>query len=321
MPIDPGLSRDNCIFLEAAPGDGGNHVIPQWWLSEDLIVVGSPSGRVAIGANTIRVTTRRKPSCGLTNETDAVSVEAYVCLPGPVINPVPDGAQARRLGLQTIAVPMGAAVAVNFTLNATNNASQPEGFGHRCLIARAYPDDLVPDAANIEHLPEDQHYAQHNICIIECGPPGAAREPGPCGFEGATANENAQVADDVTLRLVADVRPSQQVLNALLPRLNQISSFKRLATAAPTDFQLGLPEFPDAKVTRGKSGCLGILLGKKGQPSYEAQIQLKPAQITRFSIGADLSKSSFGDAHFFHLTQVGADARVQGGLTVVMVVS
>jgi hypothetical protein len=32
-----------------------------------------------------------------------------------------------------------------------------------------------------------------------------------------------------------------------------------------------------------------------------------------------MSRASFGDAYIFHLTQVGADGRDQGGLTVVTV--
>ena len=31
--------------------------------------------------------------------------------------------------------------------------------------------------------------------------------------------------------------------------------------------------------------------------------------MTRFLVSADLSKSSFGDALIFHLTQIGPDAR------------
>ena len=123
------------------------------------------------------------------------------------------------------------------------------------------------------------------------------------------------------MRLVADLKPSKVVLDALLPRLNQITSFKRIATAAPQTFDLRLPDFPDAKVHRGGSGCLGLLLGRRSQPTYDASIRLAPAQLTHFSVSADLSKSSFGDAHIFHLTQVGADGRVQGGVTVVMVVA
>jgi hypothetical protein len=37
-----------------------------------------------------------------------------------------------------------------------------------------------------------------------------------------------------------------------------------------------------------------------------------------FTFEADLTDASFGDAYIFHLTQAGADGRVQGGLTAVM---
>jgi hypothetical protein len=319
MAKDAGLNSDSCIYLEAVTGDGGNHVDPQWWLSPDVFVVGSPSGRVALGPNTIKVRTHRKNNCQLGSETNNINVQVFACIPGPVINPVPDGVQARLLGTQALLLAAGGTVEASFTLNATNNASQPEGFGHKCLIARSYPDDLTPDGGSLVHLPEDQHYGQHNICIIECGAPGAARVPGPCALDVATANANLEVAENVVLQLVADLRPSKTMLATLMPRLNQIPSFKRIATAEPRTFDLQLPDFPGAPVHRGRRGCWGLLWGRRAEPTYAASIKLAPAQVTHFSVRADLAKSSFGDAHIFHLTQVGADGRVQGGVTVVMI--
>jgi hypothetical protein len=101
-----------------------------------------------------------------------------------------------------------------------------------------------------------------------------------------------------------------------------------VARQAPRGFALQLPEFPTAVVRdRTKWGCLGLLfwilslLGIRFnlKPSYEADVQLNPGQIATINFTADLSSSSPGDAHIFHLTHVRSDGRVIGGLTVVAV--
>ena len=92
-----------------------------------------------------------------------------------------------------------------------NDATKPEGKGHKCLIARGiWPDGLNPDGNSLVHLPEDSALCtQFNLCIATCGGPGAARVPGPCVLDVATANANDELAENVTLRLVADLKPSK----------------------------------------------------------------------------------------------------------------
>src|SRR5262245_38344220 len=329
MAVDPFLISDTCIYHEAAPGDGGNHVVAQWWLSPDVTIVGAPMGNVLGGTNnTINVIPRRKSGgCNLPQGTEinpdvsvAVAVELYVCVPGPVIKPN-DATQAKSLGTQVANLQSGAASTVPFSFVTTNVPNTPDGPGHKCLIARSYPGIIAPDPNSLTHLPDDQHYAQHNICIQICGGPGAARVPGECQFAVATANPDRERPSRVTLRLEADTRPNRTVLDALLPRLRQVPAFQRLARSAPPRFDLRLPDFPDAQGHfDGGHGCLGLLFGKKSKPRYSVNIQLSPDQVTHFRVRTDLSRSSFGDAHIFHLTQAGEDGRVQGGVTVVFVV-
>src|SRR2546423_4839975 len=122
-------------------------------------------------------------------------------------------------------------------------ADNPQSSGHKCLIARAYPDSLTPSAKKF-FVPGDPHVAQHNICIVPCGGPGAARRPGPCGLRVATVNINARKSEKVTLRAVVDLKPNKFVRKVVLQRLEKTKGFRRLATTAPRGFKFELSDFP-----------------------------------------------------------------------------
>jgi hypothetical protein len=119
---------------------------------------------------------------------------------------------------------------------------------------------------------------------------------------------------------VVDLHPSRFVEKVVLERLKGTHGFKRLATRPPQGFKFELRDFPGAQVTDNtKLGCLGLLLGGSDRRGYDAQIEFKPGQFTRFSFIGDLTGAELGDAYIFHLRQIGADKRDQGGLTIVMV--
>src|SRR5262249_33717688 len=155
--------------------------------------------------------------------------------------------------------------------------------------------------------------AQHNICIVPCGNPGAASRPGPCGFAVATVNPNRREAEILTLRAIVDLKPDKFVRGVVLPRLKAVPGFRRLATAPPGRFWLESKGWRGATVTdrtRGK----GV-----AKPSYTVKVKLGRGAFSNFAFGADLSPARLGDAYVFHLTQAGANGRLQGGLTIAMV--
>ncbi|HYX42331.1 MAG TPA: hypothetical protein VE821_11570, partial [Pyrinomonadaceae bacterium] len=199
-------------------------------------------------------------------------------------------------------------------------ADDPQSPGHKCLIARCYPDPLVPSAKNF-FVPDDPHVAQHNICIVPCGGKGAARIPPRCGLNISTVNVHADKAETVRLRAVFDQRPNEFVRKVVLERLHTLPGFKRLAGARPQGFNLQLPEFPNAPVIdQTRPGCLGGLLGGgRLPPSFEVRVELQPAQFIHLRFNADIERATPGDAFVFHILQIGSDGRDQGGLTAVMV--
>ena len=312
MANDPGLTTDTCIYMEAVTGDKGTHDnTGVWWLSPDIQLTGPISGpdKADPGqSNTVNVNFHRKADDCVTLGDESVTVELWVG--NPSLAMAPNNPASTSL-IQITGAPFPAPNATatqpfNWTPPNGLPASDPQSSGHKCLVARCYSSSVSASATNF-FVPDDQHVAQHNICIVPCGGPGAARRPGPCGLRVATVNLNARKAEKVTLRAVVDLKPNKFVRKVVLQRLEKTKGFRRLATTAPRGFKFELPDFPKAEVN------------DKLRNGYEAKIQLKRGQFTNFTFMADLSKASFGDAYIFHLTQTGADGHAQGGLTIVMI--
>jgi len=315
--------------MEAIQGDGGIHDRSNtWWLSPDIILTGPISGPDKADPdhdNTVEVRFHRQPAivneCILPPGTESITVEFWVGNPSLAMTPDNPASATRIDGIGTLIPVDGASISEVFVWNPPTglDPADPQSSGHKCLIARCYPDPLIPSPTSF-FVPDDPHVAQHNICIVPCGGPGAARRPGPCGFEVATVNPDRERKQKATLRAIVDLHPNKFVEKVVLQRLNGTHGFKRLARKPPQGFKFELRDFPDAHVTDNtKLGCLGLLVGGKDRRSYDAQIEFKPGQFTRFSFVADLTGAELGDAYIFHLRQIGEDNRDHGGLTIVMV--
>lgn len=322
MPNDPGLSRDTCIYMEAVSGDGGVHTAPVWWLSPDIELNGPISGPDKADPGQVNpVNVKFHDKGGECNSTgdETVTVELWVGNPSVVMTPDNPNSTTLVLKIGTAMPQPGSngSQIIDWTPPTGLPPTNPQSPGHKCLIARCYPDSLTPSPTDF-FVPDDPHVAQRNICIVPCGGPGASRVPGKCGLEVTTANLNQKERDAVTLRVVVDTRPDKFVRETVLKALGRTPGFKKLAIRPPQHFNLELHDFPRATINdQTKPGCLGILAG--GKRFYEAAMKLEAAQVTRFSFVADLSRSEFGDAHIFHLTQSSATRPRQGGLTIVMV--
>jgi hypothetical protein len=322
MPNDPALASDTCIFLEAATGDGGVHNSNAvWWLSPDIKLTGPTSGADKADpgvANPVSVTVHRKPdaNCTLPPGTESIIVEVWVG--NPSLAMTPDNPQSTTL-VESIGSPLPNAgdkrvETFDWTPPAGLPAADPQSSGHKCLIARCYPDPLTPDPHSF-FVPDDPHVAQHNICIVPCGGKGAPRLSPRCGLNIQTVNVHRDRAETVRLRAVFDERPNDFVRKVVLEHLRTFSGFKRLAGARPQRFNLALPEFPNAPVI-DQTHAPG---GGRLPPSFEVRAPLQPAQFTHLRFNADIAGAPLGDAFIFHILQLGSDGREQGGLTAVMV--
>jgi hypothetical protein len=325
---DTGIT-DTCIFH--VPG-----AAPNWWLSPDINLV-SASGQQdkadpAPAENTIGLTVHRKAfPCALEQGKRQVFVDLFVCDPAMAIIP----ANAVQMTLTTTSTPPF----TNFTgfdiasLPAGGSAvfndfwQVPSGVtsGHHCLIIRSYPNGETPDPGNF-HVNDDQHYAQHNICIIPCN---------DCSFDVNTDNLD-DAPRNVKLRIVNDRAPQQQVLQAVIPRLQQLDVslrrleslkritgaefVRRMAPTRPRGFRLELPDFRRAEVVdhSDRDDDEGAYFGHRRHPFWDANIVMQPRQHSRVRFRADLRGSSRGDVHLFHLMHI-AGRRVRGGITLVAV--
>ena len=319
MPNDPGLARDTCLFLEAVSGDGGVHNGGGvFWLSPDVRLTGATSGpdKADPGQhNTIEVTTHQKAegTCESVGD-ESLIVEVWVGNPALVMAPN-NPASTAKLMLTGSPLPLPGSTSVqtiDWVPPTGLPPADPQSPGHKCLIARSYPSLLTPSATSF-FCPDDPHVAQHNICIVPCGPPGAAARPGPCGFAVATVNPNRREAEILTLRAILDLKPDKLVRGVVLPRLKDVPGFRRLATKPPARFWLESKGWRGAAVT-DRTRRKGV-----ATPSYTVKVKLGRGAFSNFSFGADLSPARLGDAYVFHLTQAGANGRAQGGLTIAMV--
>lgn len=333
---DSGLP-DTCIEIR----DGN----PYPWLSPDINLYGPldpalncgnlggrlPTDRSVAGvSNLVCVNVQRRFGASPTLDSSSViRVELWVGNPSLAMAP---GYNTTKISDDNIHyvlksnLPSGgsASVGVRWTPPSTvTNPDDPQAPGHRCLIARAYPNfGNRPDPGDF-HQWDDQHSAQHNITILPVGSVGAATAAGArkAELEVSTVCVNPSEPEQVTVRVIADLDPDESVRDFLRPRLKEEHGFKRIAKKAPKGFELRMKDHPRARVRdESRPGRRAGQPGARPNPKFEADIELEPKQLTHFTFAPDLSDAEMGDAHVFHLMQVGPDGRTQGGLTVVTVV-
>lgn len=316
MPSDPGFSSDTCIFMEAAPGDGGAHNgNAVWWLSPDLSLNGPTSGLDQADPgqiNKISVKFRRKPATSGCTFPGAESLTVEVWVANPSLAMVPfDANSCRRIGFIGSPLPSegtSGTQVIEWTPRSGLPATDPESKGQKCLIARAYPDNLTPSETKF-FVPDDQHVVQHNLSVTTCANDGSA-----CSFKISTANPLARDrVSRVKLKAQFDSNPSTFVRTLVLKRLQSITGFQQIATHPPTSFgftfegvqQLGTIQFPPGPTIAHPT-------------STETEISLAGQPIT-FQFFAKFARAA-GLAHIFHITQTSPDNKPQGGLTLVMLV-
>lgn len=320
MPSDPGLAADTCIFMEAIPGDGGNqNAADVWWLSPDITLTGHAVGleNADAGPNTILVRFHRKPAgaCNFPGD-ESTTVEVWVANPSLVMAPQVPGSTAR---VAFIGSPLPAeggshTQPIDWTpprvLPAPFVFENPQQPGPKCLVAICYPDSLTPTNTKF-FVPGDQHFAQHNLCVVPTTETKIT-------FKINTFNPSAPtnlVAPPVKLRAVMDLAPTDFVKKVILTRVKPLHGFQQLRTVPlPLGFGFDLAGLQATQVV-DNSHPTGLGLPPH-VPSFEALVQL-PATLTQITFGANLKGIQPGEACIFHLTQTFKDYP-QGGLTLVL---
>lgn len=149
MASDPGFSSDTCIFMESIPGDGGVHDgNGVWWLSPDLSLNGRTSGldQADSEVNKIRVKFHRKPAASQCVFPGSESITVEVWVANPSLAMVPFDSSSSRVGFIGSALPAEGASGtqlIEWTPPVGSPGASPDSVGQKCLIARAYPDNLA----------------------------------------------------------------------------------------------------------------------------------------------------------------------------------
>src|SRR5947209_10259020 len=251
MANDPKLVADTCIYIEAVSGDGGAHNSSGvWWLSPDIKLTGPTSGldKADPGQiNIVDVTFHRKDASSncTTPGDESVTIELWVGNPSLAMSPSDPASTTKIQSIGSPSFPAPGASdteIIDWTPPSGLPSTDPQSSGHKCLIARCYPQSLTPDPDNF-FVPDDPHVAQHNICIVPCSGKKAHKH-GLCRLEISTLNLNFSREETITLRAVADLRPEGFVRRVVLERLERVEGFRRLATTPPRGFNFDLPDFP-----------------------------------------------------------------------------
>jgi hypothetical protein len=313
MANDPGLASDTSTYLEAIAGDNGVHD-PNgvFWLSPDIQLTGPTSGpdKADPGAdNTVDVTYHASANGIVSPGAESLTIDLFVANPSLVMAPNNPQSTVRidSAGAQLLGPGASATVQFHWIPPNGTSGSDPQAPGHKCLVARAYADPATPSSTSF-FLPQDPHVAQHNICIVPCGGPGAATRPASCGTSVTTANVSEK-AQKARIRATIDIEPSKAVRDIVMARLKYVKGFQKLAAKGPKAFGF---TFSDVR-----SRVLAPPRSTRGK-AVESEVLLQPGQFITFRFAADLSGGKLGEAHIFHLTHAGEAGDLQGGLTVVV---
>jgi hypothetical protein len=176
---------DVTVFVEDKAGDLGAVPSPApWWLSPDVDIPAHP-GEARQGANTvqIRVHSQEEPII-----EQKIVAEVYVGNPSLAMSPT---ANTRRIdpgnlrfrppnvaGTEPVATQAGGTLTFSWTPSGT--AGDVDGLGHRCLVLRAFPEDVTPPTSPFD-VPNEQHEAQRNIEIVSTAEMSGSMSKGGAG--------------------------------------------------------------------------------------------------------------------------------------------
>jgi hypothetical protein len=195
-----GYGSDTTVFVEDAAGDLGASPSPApWWLSPDIEILGHP-GEAVQGPNQVQVRVHSHESPTI---NDRILGEVYVGLPSLVMSPSMNTVRIDPIdpnmlifrppnlaGTEPIADVAGGTLTFEWT--PTANAANPNGPGHRCLVLRAFPAEVVPPDVPFT-VPNEQHEAQRNIEILTTTTASA-----PIGAGGNGTRDDPRGRDEET---------------------------------------------------------------------------------------------------------------------------
>ena len=341
---------DTFLFLEAI-GTQGTLRPPNgpFWISPDILLndsaltnpspaPGTSSGTARENPNPNAVGVRVHKGQGAVTGGGVVQVDLFVCDPSMIVP-----SKAVTVGADTITFAgTGADKKIMRFADwvASSDASKPDGPGHKCMIARVYPQLQLPDPAAF-HVLDDQHYAQRNICIQPCVHEGEGGKISGAGT-GMGADDILPAADDglhkfrlltvnrarrpavavITTRV--NLRPAAHVVKAASPVLRRFEIAARPLTRPPRrmGFQINrIAQLDAQRIGRGggsfKLGATLVPLRPIERPEVTKKLTLQPRQQVAVTVAADLRGLPRRRPLFFDAIHRDSQGRPLGGCTIV----
>ena len=333
--------NDTIVFVDDQAGQGGAQPSPApWWLSPDVDIVGH-SGEAVQGVNDVQIRVHAHEQPQLLGR---IIAEVYVGAPGFVLSPTTgtvriDGSNALFQpvnfpggGPEPIADEDGGTLTFQWTPSASS--ADIDGVGHRCLILRAYPDEVVPTADPFD-VPNEQHEAQHNIEVLSTSNEMKA------GAAGAGTKEDPRRRDEETgqwwerfatlarakggRRFIVwafDPKPHNRIVAGVRGSLPPKKSFRGFATKPPRRIELegGKPVDPrrllEDKGFVRRSGLGKGLFAQRSLLTASA-VDLSPDELSEVILRFDHSNVPKGMGVVLHGAQFDEDGTPEGGMTVI----
>jgi hypothetical protein len=326
---------DVSVYVEDRAGDQGDPSFGSgpFWLSPDVDIP-AHTGEARQGSNDvqIRVHARDEPILA-----EKITAEVYVGLPSLAMSPtvgtkrIDPGLTFRPAGVagtEPVAdIPGGTAT---FPWTPSNDPTQVDGPGHRCLVVRAFPQS-VPPPTDPFVVPTEQHEAQHNIEILKTAMMKANMSQGGAGTEHDPRRRDSEtgmwwelistLGTKLGVRYVVwafDPDPPESVRRAAghtviskePPKQLQIDPGPKHGNEIdPRDLLSNGPFTEQSGFGRGLWTEDRLLAG--------AEVELRPEEIVKLLLRFDHSNLDQHGAVVLHGAQWDEYGRAEGGMTIV----
>jgi hypothetical protein len=333
--------NDVTVFVEDKAGDQGAPASPApWWLSPDVDIPANP-GLAVQGRNEvqIRVHAHEEPLLA-----DKIVAEVYVGEPSLVMSPTtatvridPGNLRFRSAGVsgsEPVADIAGATL--SFPWTPSSSSALVDGPGHRCLVVRAFPENVTPPSSPFD-VPNEQHEAQRNLEVLTTTMAPGRRKKGDGTPEDPRRRDRASGMWLQALGTLArgkrgrrfvvvafDPRPDETVAPILRPALPKGTRF---ADKPPGELELTTGGAKGAPIKPGR------LLGNRrfaarsgvGRGVFRedlllsaVQVELGPRRRHELMLRFDHTNLGRRGAAVLHVAQWDEAGVAEGGITVVL---
>lgn len=325
---------DLTVYVEDKAGDVGGPGSSPWWLSPDVDIVGH-SGEAYQGQNTIQIRVHANDEPVI---DEKIVAEVYVGQPGLVLSPTTgtkriDGGnllfRTQNIpGAEPVTNVAGATLTLTWT--PASSTADVDGPGHRCLLLRAFPQNVTPPTTPFD-VPNEQHEAQHNIEVLKTAMDRAKMAAG-----GAGTRDDPRKRDVATglwweqlmtiapgeggkrfIAVAFDPRPGDEVVGGIDIGYGSFSADPpQKVTFEAVD---GNGEQVDpTDLLRAELEGMGTGLFERSRLLAAGTMDLTPEKQSRLLLRFDHSNIEPGSAAVLHVAQWnGSHRKPEGGITIV----